>query len=166
MITIMFVYTTTTNEQLPQERELLKILSGRAIRFVSKSCELKYENCLLDVNDADKLNTLCPIYSRLRDCLLILNQDITCSSIHLKRQLQKMRQQEYKACGVSSMLSNIGISSSASSSSSSFILFSTINFYSISFVRLYSMLILITFIYFIVYIIDFCDKKISYTLHV
>ncbi|CAF1332414.1 unnamed protein product [Didymodactylos carnosus] len=162
MVIIMFVYTTTTtNGQQESQENLLKILSdtGRRIPFVISQCQLKYENCLLDVNDADKLDTLCRVYSRLRDCLLIVNQDTICLSIELKQHLQKMRQLEYNACGVPSTPLNTVVSSSASSSS--YLLFSTNKSYSILFIGLYSILFVIILIYFLVFIIVFCYKKLS-----
>ncbi len=115
VILTMLICIRSEQKQEQPSNQLFHILSSlKPIR--SQICQFKFENCIQDSSYADQLDTVCNIYSRLRDCFRSLLDDIQCSSLQIKHQYQRTRQNEYKACGVSSSYESVRSSRYTSSS--------------------------------------------------
>lgn len=97
LFVILTMFISIRSEQQQSSDQLLHILSSlKPIR--SQYCQFKFENCIQDLSYADQLDTVCNIYSRLRDCFRLLLDDKECSTSQLKHQYKKTRENEYQAC--------------------------------------------------------------------
>lgn len=115
VILTMLICIRSEQKQEQPSNQLFHILSSlKPIR--SQICQFKFENCIQDSSYADQLDTVCNIYSRLRDCFRSLLDETQCLTIQLKRQYKKAKQNEYDSCGIALSLESIHSSIETSSS--------------------------------------------------